>query len=340
MQLTRSRGFTLVELLVVIAIIGILIALLLPAVQAAREAARRMQCKTNLKNLALACLNHEDAQGHFPSAGWSAEWIGDPDRGFGKRQPGGWIYNTLPYLESQDVHDIGKGAPGNKKKYILGTMFTQALHFQNCPSRRNPEQIKFGVGGSASWTLHNATWPKADDRVCRSDYAGNGGTVRPGDPRPQSTAVGDDDSWWAQRAGGNQDNYTGLFCPRSMYTIRDVTDGTANTILIGEKHLRPDAYYSGADGGDNQPMFLGYDVDCIRFSMFSNLGPQYVFPPMQDNVDDTRYLIYGFGSAHPSNVNCAMVDGSVQSIAYDIDMDVFHRLCNRKDGEPIAAGSY
>ena len=340
MKSIRNHGFTLVELLVVIAIIGILIALLLPAVQAAREAARRMQCKNNLKNLALACMNHEDAQGHFPTAGWSVEWIGDPDRGFGKYQPGGWIYNTLPYLEAQDVHDIGKGVPDSQKKSILGTMFVQALYFQNCPSRRSPEQIKFGTQNASSWSIFNATWPDADDRVCRSDYAGNGGTVRPGDPRPKSIAQGDDDSWWAKYPGGDQANYTGLFCPRGRYSIRDVTDGTVNTILIGEKHLKPTAYYNGNDGGDNQPMFLGYDVDCIRFSSFSNLDPKYVFPPMQDTVDNTRYLFYGFGSAHPSGANYAMVDGSVQSIGYDVDMDVFHRLCNRKDGEPIEAGSY
>src|SRR3977135_3561541 len=78
----RSGGFTLVELLVVIAIIGILVALLLPAIQAAREGARRAQCKSNLKQLALGCLNHHDTQKHFPTGGWGYQWVGDPDRGF------------------------------------------------------------------------------------------------------------------------------------------------------------------------------------------------------------------------------------------------------------------
>ena len=333
----KQRGFTLVELLVVIAIIGILIALLLPAVQAAREAARRMQCKNNLKNLALACLNHEDAQGHFPTGGWSLEWIGDPDRGFGKRQPGGWIYNTLPYLEAQDVHDIGKGQPDAQKKQILGTMFTQPLHFQNCPSRRSAAQIKFGTQDSSSWSLFNATWPGAQDRVCRSDYAGNGGTERPGDPRPKSAAQGDDDSWWSARAGGRPENYTGIFCPRSQYSIRDVTDGTTNTILIGEKNVQPEHYLDGRDGGDNQPMLLGFDVDCVRYSKFS-ASATTVYPPLPDTPGLS--CIYCFGSAHPAAANFAMCDGSVDSIAYDVDINVFHRLCNRKDGEPIEAGSY
>ena len=105
----KSTGFTLVELLVVITIIGILIALLLPAVQAAREAARRMQCNNNLKQSALAMLNHESTYGSFPSAGWGANWVGDANYGTGRRQPGGWIYAILPFIEQQAVYDLGAG---------------------------------------------------------------------------------------------------------------------------------------------------------------------------------------------------------------------------------------
>src|SRR5665647_549730 len=108
--MNRSKNaFTLVELLVVITIIGILIALLLPAVQAAREAARKMQCSNNLKQLALGCLNHEQAQGFYPSGGWRWSLGGDPDCGFGRRQPGGFLYNLLPYIEQQSLHDMGAG---------------------------------------------------------------------------------------------------------------------------------------------------------------------------------------------------------------------------------------
>ena len=107
---SRKSGFTLVELLVVITIIGILIALLLPAVQAAREAARRMQCSNQLKQLAWARWITNTANKCLPSGGWGPCWAGDPDRGFGRRQPGGWIYSILPYIEQQPLHDLGTGA--------------------------------------------------------------------------------------------------------------------------------------------------------------------------------------------------------------------------------------
>ena len=102
------RAFTLVELLVVIAIIGILVALLLPAIQAAREAARRAQCKNHLRQIAIACLNFESTQKEFPAGGWGFKWMGDPDRGVGRGQPGGWIFQVCPYLEEADVFQIGR----------------------------------------------------------------------------------------------------------------------------------------------------------------------------------------------------------------------------------------
>src|SRR5688500_16003578 len=105
---SATRGFTLVELLVVIAIIGVLVALLLPAIQAAREAARRTQCINNLKQLCTACQLHVDTYGFLPSGGWGDWWVGCPDQGAGKNQPGTWTYQLLSFIEESASRGIGQ----------------------------------------------------------------------------------------------------------------------------------------------------------------------------------------------------------------------------------------
>ena len=109
-------GFTLVELLVVIAIIGILVALLLPAIQAARESARRTQCQNHLKQLGLACINFESAHGALPSGGWDWHWMGDPDQGYGEDQPGSWLFSVLPYIEESNSLMIAANLPEAQKR--------------------------------------------------------------------------------------------------------------------------------------------------------------------------------------------------------------------------------
>ena len=106
MRTRRNRKFTLVEVLVVILIITILIGLLLPAVQMAREASRRSQCQNNLKQIGVAMQLHENALMELPSGGWGAHWVGDPDRGSGAKQPGGWVYQILPYMDFQALYDL------------------------------------------------------------------------------------------------------------------------------------------------------------------------------------------------------------------------------------------
>jgi prepilin-type N-terminal cleavage/methylation domain-containing protein len=139
----RQRAFTLVELLVVIAIIGILVAILLPAINAAREAARRSQCRNNLRQLGQAANSCLSATKAFPTGGWGWGWAGDPNYGAGLHQPGGWLYQVLPYIEENQVWSLGKGlqgaARGNAIKQAVGTPI--AIFF--CPTRRSAQLVKW-----------------------------------------------------------------------------------------------------------------------------------------------------------------------------------------------------
>jgi prepilin-type N-terminal cleavage/methylation domain-containing protein/prepilin-type processing-associated H-X9-DG protein len=340
----RGRGFTLVELLVVITIIGILIALLLPAVQAAREAARKLQCQNHLKQLALGCLAHENATGQYPTGGWGWGWTGDPDRGNDWRQPAGWLYNVLPFIDQQPMHDLGIGMgawndPARKAANLV--RMSTPLDAFNCPSRR-PAKVFPWVIGCAGGCV-NANQPTS---VARTDYAANSGDVytSPSIASPiwssfDNTDGGPNSVTEVESSPGqmtaNARNVfitvsktsTGIVHCGSMIKAVDVTDGTSNTYLIGEKYLNPDSYETGLDWADNEHAMMGVNPDVLRWTNLDYASPQPDTPGVAS--------IFSFGSAHASGFNMAFCDGAVQPMSYMIDLTVHKNLGNRKDDQPI-----
>jgi prepilin-type N-terminal cleavage/methylation domain-containing protein len=317
-----QRGFTLVELLVVIAIIGILIALLLPAVQAAREAARRTQCINNLKQIGLAFQNHEMSVRHFPTGGWGYLWVGDPARGFGERQPGGWVFNILPFVEESTLYNLAKGATGAAKATLMTRMNAQAISIVYCPTRRAPVAYPYKL----FTTPHNAN---VTDSVCKSDYAANGGDGPWGAPfytGPATLTEGDTPGAYAWQP----DVETGICHQRSKVTVRQITDGLSKTYLVGEKTITPENYVNGLDNGDDQSALSGADIDLVRWTQNYRSNK---FAPWPDTPGVEQY--FRFGSAHPGILNMALCDGSVRAIDYSVDPETHRRLGNREDGETI-----
>ena len=321
-----QKGFTLVELLVVIAIIGILVALLLPAVQAAREAARRMQCKNCLKQMGLAWHSHHEAHGHFPTNGWGFAWTGDADLGFGTEQPGGWPYNILPYLEESSIHDIGSGLGRDAKRTAVMQMFESPVSCFGCPSRR--PAVPYPVEGGDP--IFNAL--RIPPLTIMTDYAGNAGDgITDSHFGPDGYGEAEDPNYdWADFSETN-----GLTYPQSQIRIAKVTDGTNNTLMIGEKLLGTHNYFDGGDWGDDNGAFLGHDYDNVRWTWASPSSPQSDnYAPMQDRIG--VHFPYLFGSAHTAGMHAVLADGSVHVISYSIDPIVFSRLGNRRDGQPIS----
>ena len=314
-----AKGFTLVELLVVIAIIGILIALLLPAVQAARESARRIQCINHLKQIGLAFYLHHDAHGHFPSGGWGWLWVGDPDRGVGERQPGGWVYNILPYIEQQALHDMGAGQEDAQKRATLAIVAATPFEGMNCPSRRDTRAYKNSEGAP----LPNCDAPEF---FARTDFAVNGGNMDAGPLPVPNYKIGDRGFPWPDQA-----IFDGVAFPRSRVRMREIEDGTSKTYMVGEKYLNPQNYLNGLDGGDNQTMYQGFDVDTARWTTLNN--GEVPLEPLEDRVGYTDF--YRFGSAHPGGFQVVFCDGSVRQINYSIDWLTHRWLGNRADGQVI-----
>ena len=361
----NAGGFTLVELLVVIAIIGVLVALLLPAVQAAREAARRSQCQNNLKQFGLSWINHESAQGFFPGGGWGSNWTADPNRGFGKKQPGSWLFSTLPFMELQTLHSLGKGTTAGSAAFqeASKTLHTTPVPGFHCPSRRPAKLYLSNMGGPIKGYFSNLTNIGQTTGIVKTDYAANGGDslhsanasfvnsqtlTQPGDYQdadvggrngsPLVTGIAkcdDSNDQWFQ---------TGVSHFASEITLQRIEDGTSNTYMVGEKWLGTDQYEgtagtSGSPGfswGENQSAYSGWEWDQHRVAAkdTSTAIAAETRQPSQDQAgvgaNDPEVK---FGSAHAAGLNMVFCDGSVRSISYDIDYKTNGYLANRLDGQ-------
>jgi prepilin-type N-terminal cleavage/methylation domain-containing protein/prepilin-type processing-associated H-X9-DG protein len=326
------RGFTLVELLVVIAIIGILIALLLPAVQAAREGARRTQCKNNIKQIALGMVTHESARKTLPYGGWTYYWAADPNQGHTRNQPGTWCYNVLPFVEEQNLWSMGLGLTGTAKRSAIDEMMKRPITFYVCPTRRPavayPINYGFVNAGSAGM------------RVARADYCANAGTTLPNSTYHHGA------TWlWAPSLSGTtveaalnvlnkgtaykwpDTGYCdGTTCETIGVRFREITDGTSHTLMVGEKYLNPDRYEDGTDLGDNETVAMGFNGDTARWTIVT---------PLRDRAG-FDYDWTAFGSAHPGVMNAAFADGSVHTVSYSISEETFRRLGSRRDGQPVS----
>src|SRR5436190_1950273 len=313
----RRDAFTLVELLVVIAIIGVLVALLLPAVQAARESSRRSKCTNNLKQFGLAFHNHHDTLAVFPDGGENWDPVAWPRTMVGgspataPKQNWGWGYQILPYIEQSNVWTNGSDAA------VRGA--TIPIYF--CPSRRKPMTIVVG--------------PTNPPIPCGMiDYVGSAGTDPPLPPPQDATTIdiagaalgNGTDGPLVRRPGG---------APNRGQPVRIamITDGTSNTMLIGEKRLRPENL-GKAQSHDDQGFTSGWDRDEVCWG---------IIPPEPDRRGQDGF--YQFGSPHASGFNSVFCDGSVRMIPYNIQsnntptasnpLGIWQRICKRDDGLPV-----
>jgi len=327
-----SRGFTLVELLVVIAIIGILIAMLLPAVQAAREAARRAECTNNLRQLALAAHHYHDAVGSFPPGILLSQY----SAGSGRYRGANLFVFLLPYFEQGNLYDEWDFADPNAN--FSGGMQSRAARGPNllCPSepeRENPLYYSTRLTGSSI------------DRYLKvTSYAGNGGTRS---YHPASGFLATDGVFFLAGPGSLPEPN------QQPVRLADVTDGTSNTLLLGERSRWAPHYNTfAAQGWDWAFRYYGnwaatsaLGLAHVTLSTYAPINYRLPFDydhragasPPADSAADFKYYIdlrvCAYGSSHPGGANLATCDGSVRFFSETIPMITLQALSTRQGGE-------
>jgi hypothetical protein len=286
--------------------------LLLPAVQAAREAARRTQCINNLKQINLAWLNHESAAGHLPSGGWGWTWAGEPDRGFGVDQPGGWVYNVLPFLEEQPLHDMAGNLTGQARVDALTRMIQTPLTMMHCPSRR---EATLTPAQQSGMNTANAISPLT---ICaKTDYATCVGDAPFSDWNNFPATYREAENYtWVKHPGHN-----GVCYQISTVKMGQISDGGSHTYMVGEKALDPARYFNGDDWGDNEFVLGGYNRDYHRTA---------ALPPARDQLGVRQD--FQFGSVHSAGWHMGYGDCSIRTMSYGMDREVHRRLGVRNDG--------
>jgi prepilin-type N-terminal cleavage/methylation domain-containing protein len=294
LRVRQFRAFTLVELLVVIAIIGILVALLLPAVQAARESARRTQCTNNLKQHGIAIHSFHDTLRYMPPAGYNP-W--GPE--------GSWPVQLLNYIEQSNLAKLNTANNVDPLRYAGGPL----VFF--CPSRRDPKQVQ--AQGNRYLMDYAAATPASSpnswDQFWYGDVWGMGwvgSTYHGAIVRGGRNAAG---TW----IGGKT-------------TMGSMSDGTSNTLMVSEKQLNPANYFTG-DWHDDAGWADGWDPDVMRYTGFI---PR---PDRQYGNPASGWEGYHFGSAHVAGIISLLGDASVRMINYNINATVFNNLGTRDGGE-------
>jgi prepilin-type N-terminal cleavage/methylation domain-containing protein/prepilin-type processing-associated H-X9-DG protein len=310
----KGAGFTLVELLVVIAIIGILIALLLPAVQAAREAARRMQCTNNLKQVALASHNYHDRLRSLPPGTLLKMFSSRPRR----RGPSLFIFILNEMEQSNLRGELDLDDPLNNEAGGQDALSALVLPVLVCPSdviRENPVD-----SGSGRW--HGLT-----------SYGGNGGTGGTNRFLCSTHAKAADGVFF--ETGPLSDPTPG----QSPVRLADVVDGTSNTLFFGERSHVDEAFDQWADGAGEQTIGnYGWWHTCGGLAIVD--ATMTTLAPLNYESDTTQpefacLRVSAFGSLHPGGANFALVDGSVRFVSETIEMTTYRALSTRQGGEVV-----